>query len=1275
MADSENQSLQQSVVYVQGEDHPLTEEELKERYGHARIIVFGVGGGGCNALNRMIEDGIDKVEFVAVNTDASALASSKAHTKILLGTSGLGAGGDPEVGAQAARDSESSIAAVCKGADMVFVAAGMGGGTGTGAAPVVARIAKESGALTVAVVTKPFETEGPERTKRAVIGLKNLRESVDSFIVISNNELLIHHREETTDSAFRDCDAVLSSAVQTIVSLIYKQGHINLDFADIKSVLKDSGLAVIGFASAKGKSMATGAASAAINAPLLESSSTGYTRVLVNVTHSPDTTLGELMDAVKTITNRAKNAATVMVGDVPDPSLTNEMKVSVICTAFDPKDQEALAESKDGTLPKKRTPTPADVMPAFLTNLLVGNTEAPIQPEILERDVDSAKLQQANAKIRELTEANARLSKSQQTLQDMQSKVDSALSQASEAQQKYLAIFKEKSELERQVSESQGKVTQREAEVNALQEQLTQAQSQLAEAERARDEAQAELAREKIDALSQSKALQQELNDRISQESVKADQASLKLTEVQAELERLKGENQSLRDQGDKYRTTISELNESIDRLNGELKSSKDQADDLTRSSSQASADLESEKADIRRLTDELEHEKQSSLKDSARTQEQIDDLTAEVVRLKAEKDEALKSQAEEYGSRISAMSQEFDDTESAYKEQIQSLKDENLKIEVLAKKLENSEHRNLLISGELARTQIALGSTERRLESADLLRLSQEADREALEAELKDALLRCDSTQEELGRLRSELDEGNKATEGRAAEIGAAQRAAALASGFASRVLIALGSTERRMKSLEAQIEGLKSAGSQFSDTSKDLEKAWKESAENLNRIHELEIQLEESIKQSQESSGAASRAQMTLASTKRRLEEVERIASDQTQRAESYQARLKLAFLEENRLREKIQDSPLPVSQTEETQAALLEKANSEIDSLKSELLDAQTERDQRASESRELRDRLASKEQELNGTAEKLETAQKDLEAANQSLKQVQDEKQELETKFESLQNQSQGDSESLTSALSQRDEALSRISELQNRLDEHCKAEDDLKSQLDSQDQQVASLQNSLDEITKDRDSLSEQLDLTTQARDMGMNRASELQVQLDAKVKEAEDLKASLDQASAERDDANERVDHLVQIKEQSLARVHELQEQLDASKQAEADLKSQIEVGESNLEASKQRIQELENQLAEARAQVVKPEESEVESEPEAEETQPQAEDSAQADAPATLESKEPVQAEEPVPSAVESAPENSSREEKVRSDDESDRLADGLLSLLGKED
>ena len=314
----------------------MLDEEMDENV--TTIKVIGVGGGGGNAVNRMVSDGLQGVEFIAMNTDQQALSKNHAATKVQLGsklTKGRGAGADPEIGQRAAEESKDEIANALKGSQMVFITAGMGGGTGTGAAPVVAEIARDMGILTVGIVTKPFAFEGKRRMEQAEKGISALREHVDSLVVIPNERLkYVSEAKITLANAFAVADDVLRQGVQSISDLILLPGIVNLDFADVTAVMKDAGYAHMGVGRASGKDKAETAANMAISSPLLETAINGAKGVIINITSSPDIGLDEVETASAMIAAQADKEANIIWGAAFDEDMEDEMSVTVIATGF-----------------------------------------------------------------------------------------------------------------------------------------------------------------------------------------------------------------------------------------------------------------------------------------------------------------------------------------------------------------------------------------------------------------------------------------------------------------------------------------------------------------------------------------------------------------------------------------------------------------------------------------------------------------------------------------------------------------------------------------------------------------------------------------------------------------------------------------------------------------------------------------------------------------------------------------------------------------------------
>ena len=371
--------------------------ELDDNYeSGVNIKVIGVGGGGNNAVNRMITSNIRGVDYIAINTDKQALAKSSAQHKIPIGekiTKGHGAGANPEVGARAAEESIEEIKNAISGADMVFITAGMGGGTGTGAAPVVAKIAQEMGILTVGIVTKPFAFEGKKRMEQAEAGIRNFREFVDSLVIIPNERLKqVTDTRITLINAFEIADGVLSHGVQSISDTINVPGYINLDFADVTSVMQNAGYAHMGVGEGNGKDKAEIAAKAAISSPLLETTISGARGILVNITASPDIGLEEIDIASSMIEAEADPDANVIWGVIFDPDLEDKMKITIIATGFENKVEDEKADAPaqlpaedekkiDAVSEEEGEPPITDEEFSEIINMLKKNRKAEAQPK------------------------------------------------------------------------------------------------------------------------------------------------------------------------------------------------------------------------------------------------------------------------------------------------------------------------------------------------------------------------------------------------------------------------------------------------------------------------------------------------------------------------------------------------------------------------------------------------------------------------------------------------------------------------------------------------------------------------------------------------------------------------------------------------------------------------------------------------------------------------------------------------------------------------------
>ena len=342
----------------------MYENDLDNYEAYARIVVIGVGGAGNNAVNRMIDDNISSVEFYVANTDQQALSRSKAKNRIVLGeqtSGGLGAGGNPEVGRKAAEESIDKIREIVEGANLVFIAAGMGGGTGTGAAPVIAQCAKEAGALTVAIVTRPFTFEGKKRIANSVEGLNNLKDAVDAIIIVSNDKLLMVSGTAPISEAFAESDGVLAQSVKTVTDLILCPAFINLDFADVKNTLKDSGICLIGFGMGSGPNRSQEAANNAINSPLLEASINGARRAICAVTCGREVSLYEAQETVNRIIEAAGSSVDIKFGVSINEELSDQILVSVIASDFTEEFDFTHVPTYDRPLPQSEASS--DVAP------------------------------------------------------------------------------------------------------------------------------------------------------------------------------------------------------------------------------------------------------------------------------------------------------------------------------------------------------------------------------------------------------------------------------------------------------------------------------------------------------------------------------------------------------------------------------------------------------------------------------------------------------------------------------------------------------------------------------------------------------------------------------------------------------------------------------------------------------------------------------------------------------------------------------------------------
>ena len=373
----------------------MIEIQLPESEAAAKIIVVGVGGAGNNAVNRMVDEGIAGVEFIGVNTDKQALQSSKAATSMPIGeklTKGLGCGGKPEIGTKAAEESAEEITAALQGADMVFVTCGMGGGTGTGAAPIIAKIAKDMGILTVGVVTKPFRFEARQRMKNAMTGIEALKSVVDTLIVIPNDRLLdIVEKKTSLPDALKKADEVLQQSVQGITDLINVPGLINLDFADVSAVMKDKGVAHVGIGRAKGDDKAIEAVKTAISSPLLESTIEGATDVIINI--SGDISLVEANDAASYVEDLVGENANIIFGAMYNEDAQDEVSITVIATGIKEKAAKEEPQKLNRTSGLQNGGLHSSAMPQSLSGTGFLNNQRPVAPVLRERPELSAEPQ------------------------------------------------------------------------------------------------------------------------------------------------------------------------------------------------------------------------------------------------------------------------------------------------------------------------------------------------------------------------------------------------------------------------------------------------------------------------------------------------------------------------------------------------------------------------------------------------------------------------------------------------------------------------------------------------------------------------------------------------------------------------------------------------------------------------------------------------------------------------------------------------------------------
>ena len=392
----------------------------KSNYPTREVIkVVGVGGAGNNALNHIVRGGVRGVEFIAANTDIAHLELSEASCRIILGkelTKGLGAGSDPEVGCKSALESREEVRAAIDGSDMVFLAAGMGGGTGTGATPVIASIAKETGALVVAVVTRPFTFEGRRRIAQADLGIKQLREKVDALIIIPNDRLLsVTDKKTSINDAFKLADGVLHQAVQGVSDLIFRPGLVNVDFADVKTIMSDAGTAIMGIGEGYGEKRAATAAYNAVNSPLMDTRMSGAKGILFNITGGANVGIHEIDEATRIITEAADENARIIWGHVFDPEMEDSIQITVIATGFNECEESPAPAVRAQSAPSKAAPKPLDISAVRNLNTFTAKNAAASAASISPRAEDATAARAVHSPRHEQKLPSEELAKPEQT--------------------------------------------------------------------------------------------------------------------------------------------------------------------------------------------------------------------------------------------------------------------------------------------------------------------------------------------------------------------------------------------------------------------------------------------------------------------------------------------------------------------------------------------------------------------------------------------------------------------------------------------------------------------------------------------------------------------------------------------------------------------------------------------------------------------------------------------------------------------------------------------
>ena len=1160
---ADNEVRQESVILAKDVDKPLTEEALRRDFGHAKIVVIGVGGAGCNAVNQMIEDGIKGISFVGINTDAQALSDCRAPVKILLGKSGLGAGGDSERGKREALDTIDLIRSQVKGADMVFVAAGMGGGTGTGAAPIVAKCALDAGALTVAVVTKPFNFEGTDCATRATRGLTDLREVVDAYIVVSNNKVLVNYGKKPSDAAYKESDGILSKTVSTIVDLVNEHGRINVDFADIRTILHNAGLAVIGFGDSTSEHRAEEAALAAISATLLETAASTCARVLVNITCSPDTTLDQVEAAVETIKKHAKGAQQIIFGQNIDERLKKEIMVAAVCTAF-PEETQADSVEPEGNKAKKPEPTPADILPQFISNLLSGSM-TPLQPAPISSVVDAQKLAKAQARIDELTSENAKLNQVIHANDNLQRKVDALSSSAKEAQAKYLEVFTAKAALERDLETARNRVSALNADAIAWEDSRRSYEQRIAELENqitnlndrmtalqtsqasvdnsilAEREKELEEAKEEIARLNQQHTSDQESNEKMQADLTAAQEKAASAT---ANFDR---ERTAWQQSLNENQVALSAAKDELAALHSAQEKLKAQ---LAEASSAPVSDADSELAELRQ---ELNLLKQDNLKSAAQSQSQLDALNAQLTEVTSQRDDQVK-RAESYQQRLILS---FDEA-NKLKDQVAGLtaakSDYEARIQAVALDAQDGEAALNEQIANLEKERDAAVSELRRRQDELQAKLDEAQQNQTADESLKRDL---EAAKQAVAKLQEEIETYKATVSSMEDELYLAQDSQMEAEG---NQMAAEEELSKFKEEFEAKLKEFEQSQTDRETLKTDLETA----------RHEI-AKLQEELETSKTEASKVQDELNSVTEAKTKAEADLAVANEElTRRQDEFQAQL---------------DQAQQNQADGESLKGDLESAKQEIAKLQEELETSKTE--------------TSNVQNELNSVTEAKTKVEADLAVANQELAKLQD---EFQTKLDRAQ-QNQADGETLKNDLEVAKQEINKLKEeleaskadaskiqdeLSSTQEAKAKAEANLaavnaikdeesqrlQSELEATKSQLTSLQNEKDEALK-------QLDAAKTEREKAV---ADLNDQLAKAQSEAADLKASREASESE---LKRQID---QLKEDNEA----FKTALDEANSTIADLNDTIEDGDSSSEAA-----QLEEPAAEPAAEAESPAEPE----------------------------------------------------------------------------